>query len=468
MNNNVCLHNHTQNSIKDSVMSVMTLVKKAKELGYKSIALTDHGTLTGCYDFYNTCKKEGLKPILGCELYVKDYSFGDRLHMVVMAKDYIGYQAIIKAVKISNKNQEKVGTLIFPITTSKILEECFGEGSLGHNHVIATSACISGVIAGLVKQNQKFAKESFFSLCTGSKLNESEMDDIKIQIAQFEKKLSEAESIISDKSNDSNKIEYAKKVKSEAKKKLKELQKKMAPEIEQETMEKILELYKPSNSEMVSFMESEVLRYQKIFGKGNFFIELQYHYMKEEKLNMFTCDVIAEKNGIPTCAANDAHMPDGSDASILARQTINGLRFNNIEEVSASEKELYVKSEEQVFSMISEVVGPTRAAKAMSGNDAIYEACNISFPEKPNHYPVFDKTKDAMILLREEVEKGIETRFNGQLPEGYRERIEYELDIIKQLNVADYILIVQDLLRFGRKLGKMPVERFDHLSEHIY
>ena len=121
------LHNHTMHSIKDSVVTISGLVQKGKELGAPAIALTDHGAMTGCYEFYKTCNENGIKPILGCELYVKNYSFGSRLHLIVMAKDYTGYQAMMKCVKLSNRNLTKVGTLIFPESNMEILESCFGK-----------------------------------------------------------------------------------------------------------------------------------------------------------------------------------------------------------------------------------------------------------------------------------------------------------------------------------------------------
>lgn len=457
---NVCLHNHTQNSIKDSVVTVDSLVKKAKELDFKTLALTDHGTLTGCYGFYTACNKVGIKPILGCELYVKDYSFGNRLHLIVMAKDWTGYQAIIKAVKLSNKLQEKVSTLIFPITNAEILKTCFGEGSTGHEHVVATSACINGVIAGIPAQNRMLGE----IYTKNEELIKKEADKTFLA-AQYQKKIAEAEDILKkDKTS-----EYGKKLKTEAKKALNSLNKSADNADAAKAQNDIIgALYKGTDKELRDFMESEALRYEEIFGKGNFFMELQYHYMPEEKKEMFICDLIAQKYDIPTCAANDAHMLDSSDESIYARQTITATRFNRLEPVSKSESECYLKTDTELKAMISEVVGPARADVAMQGNDRIDELCNIVLPEKENHYPVFKKGEDSLKILKQKIKEGIDRRFNGVLPDGYAERIQYELDIMIQLKVVDYILIVQDLLNFGRKLGNMPVDRFEYLSEHIW
>ncbi len=379
------LHNHTEHSIKDSVVTVEGLVKRGYELGAPAIALTDHGSMTGCYAFYNACKEKGIKPILGSELYVREEDESFRKHLIVMAKDYVGYQALMKCTKLSNKRLTKVGTLVFPEATSKILEECFGKGSAGYNHVIATSACISGVLAGI---------------CSEKNLQEN----------------------------------------------------------------------LTSKEEIVAFMKSEALRYNELFGDGNFYIELQNHGMPSEKEWMYELNKISLETGIKICAANDAHLLDNSEESIFARQTIHSLRWNSLEEVSASEKECYIKEDEELFIALANIVGEERASEAIENIGIIVDDCNVDLPKNPMHYPVFDNNVDSLKILKEEIEKGIKERFPNGFPDKklYEERISYELKVIEQLNVVDYLLIVQDLLRFGRKLGKMPEERFMYLSENIY
>lgn len=461
------LHNHTMHSIKDSVVTISGLVQKGKELGAPAIALTDHGAMTGCYEFYKICNESDIKPILGCEFYVKNYSFGSRLHLIVMAKDYTGYQAMMKCVKLSNRNLTKVGTLIFPESNIEILESCFGKNSKGYGHVIATSACINGVVAGLAYQNEGLTEKYNANL---SKIEKS--DFAKEQIKKFETMIQQYETVIEKKESDVS-------VK-EAKEKIKAIKKNITvakKEVLDEQVyldcirnnQELSILYKGSKAELLQFMEQETLKYEELFGKGNFYIELQNHGMPEEKEYMYQMDLIAQKHNIPTCAANDAHMLDGSYESILARQTIAGLRWNDIEAVSDSEKEVFIKTDDELLLAITNVVGPVRAQKAMEGIKSVVDSCNVKLPENPKHYPVFDKNVDSMSLLVEEVKKGILDRFpNGDMPENYRERLNYELKIIKPMNVADYLLIVQDLLRFGRKLGKMPEERYQYLETHVW
>ena len=153
------LHCHTQNSVKDSVMTVERLCERAKEMGAPAVALTDHGVLTGIPSFIKAAAKYEVKPIVGCEYYVKENPYDSRLHLIVYAKDYIGYQAMMKAVKLSNKRIEKVRTMLFPSLNEDIIKTCFGPGSKGYGHVIATSACIGGVLAGLNFQNEAYKKE---------------------------------------------------------------------------------------------------------------------------------------------------------------------------------------------------------------------------------------------------------------------------------------------------------------------
>ena len=98
------IHTHSENSMTDSVASVKQIAKRAKELGASAIALTDHGTLTGTWDFLDACKKEGIKGIVGVELYVGND--GNREHLIVLPKNNVGFQAISKAVTASNYNMK--------------------------------------------------------------------------------------------------------------------------------------------------------------------------------------------------------------------------------------------------------------------------------------------------------------------------------------------------------------------------
>lgn len=151
------IHCHSENSRYDSAMDVKTLCKRAKELGYEAITLTDHGTLTGIDDFISAAKTVGIKPIPGVEAYIQeDESAYRRFHLILLAKDDLGYQGISKAVSESNRRIDEHG---FPRMNKDILTRYFGPKAAYHGHVIATSACVGGVLAGLLLSPLEFSRE---------------------------------------------------------------------------------------------------------------------------------------------------------------------------------------------------------------------------------------------------------------------------------------------------------------------
>ena len=144
MNNFTHLHVHTQFSLLDGAAKIPDLVSYAKELGMTSLAITDHGVMYGAVDFYQECKKQGIKPILGCEVYVTTGSHLERnnrglFHLILLAENLEGYHNIMKMVSLS---QLKVS-----IKTS-----C-GQGYLrAHSKGICLSACIAGELPVLIQQ----------------------------------------------------------------------------------------------------------------------------------------------------------------------------------------------------------------------------------------------------------------------------------------------------------------------------
>ena len=100
------LHVHTEYSLLDGAARIPDLVAHAKELGMESLAITDHGAMFGVIDFYKECKKAGIKPIIGCEVYTAARKMTDKDpnkdkhqgHLVLLAKDNDGYRNLIKIV----------------------------------------------------------------------------------------------------------------------------------------------------------------------------------------------------------------------------------------------------------------------------------------------------------------------------------------------------------------------------------
>lgn len=154
----VHLHLHTQYSLLDGMIRLDELFKKAKEYKMPAIAITDHGNMFGAIDFYQQAYKRGIKPIIGCELYVAPGSRNDKIassigetarHLIVLVKNIQGYKNLMKLTSAGHLE----GFYYRPRVDKKIIKEC-------HEGLIATSACLHGEIADLiVKGNMEGAKE---------------------------------------------------------------------------------------------------------------------------------------------------------------------------------------------------------------------------------------------------------------------------------------------------------------------
>lgn len=138
----VHLHVHTEYSLLDGASDIKLLVKRAKELGQKALAITDHGNMYGVIDFYKACMQENINPILGCEVYVAPGSLYDKesrvreySHLVLLAKNEVGYQNLMKLVSIGFVD----GFYYKPRIDYNILEK-YSEG------LICLSACLAGDI----------------------------------------------------------------------------------------------------------------------------------------------------------------------------------------------------------------------------------------------------------------------------------------------------------------------------------
>ena len=138
MTNFTHLHVHTQYSLLDGAAKITDLVGYAKELGMTSLAITDHGVMYGAIEFYEECKKQGIKPILGCEVYVTTGSHLERnnrglYHLILLAENLEGYHNIMKMVSLAQLE----GFYYKPRVDKDILR-AHSKG------VICLSACIAG------------------------------------------------------------------------------------------------------------------------------------------------------------------------------------------------------------------------------------------------------------------------------------------------------------------------------------
>ena len=148
----VHLHNHSEFSLLDGLSKIKDMVKRAKELNMKALAITDHGNLYGTINFYKTCLEEGIKPIIGCEIYVSrrtrhDKEAGvdsDSNHLILLAKNLTGYKNLMKIISVANLE----GYYYKPRSDEELLREY-------HEGIICLSSCLNGYISDPLMQNQE-------------------------------------------------------------------------------------------------------------------------------------------------------------------------------------------------------------------------------------------------------------------------------------------------------------------------
>ena len=146
------LHVHSMYSRYDSMQTPDDIVKRAKELGIDNITLTDHGTLLGIETFMDAGKKYGVNTIPGVETYTED-----RCHLILVARNYHGYQLISYAMRDANTNILKsTNKLEYPIMTYEMMEKYFKDS----NDVIATSACVQGPLGYILLKNMRAQKQT--------------------------------------------------------------------------------------------------------------------------------------------------------------------------------------------------------------------------------------------------------------------------------------------------------------------
>ncbi|MCT4662975.1 MAG: DNA polymerase III subunit alpha [Tissierellales bacterium] len=148
MSDFVHLHVHTEYSLLDGSAKVSKIIEKTKELGMKALAITDHGVMYGIVNFYKEAKKQGIKPILGCEIYVVDGDNTSKVrkplyHLVLLAENEIGYQNLMKIVSESHVN----GFYYKPRVNHEYIAK-YSEG------IIALSACLGGEVQTYLNQGQ--------------------------------------------------------------------------------------------------------------------------------------------------------------------------------------------------------------------------------------------------------------------------------------------------------------------------
>jgi DNA polymerase-3 subunit alpha len=373
------LHLHTEYSLLDGACDVYKLVDRVAALGQKSVAMTDHGNIYGAVHFFDAAKAKGIKPILGCELYVcksEDHrgdvtwrsnesgsQGGEREseynHLLVLAENEEGYRNLIRLTSEASLN----GFYRKPRVSKKYLaENCKG--------LIATSGCLSGELCEALEKND-------FSGAA--------------RVAQ---------------------------------------------------------------------------QYQDIFGKGNFFLEIQDQGLEQEQRIRADLFRLERELGIPLVATNDSHYLCGEDSHahdvMLCVQT--GAKIHEANRFKFDSDQFFVKGAEEMDALFKDA--PAVVGRTME----IAERCNLKLAKVDNPFPEFAVPQGHTIdsyfeeVCRAGLKKRLDTavrqlELRGQrrsTPEEYEARLNYEIDVIKQMSYSGYFLIVWDFIKYARDNG-IPV-----------
>lgn len=340
------LHVHTEYSLLDGMCRIPQLVRKAKDFGMDSLAITDHGALYGVISFYEESKSAGIKPIIGCELYMTASDRQSKLptdknpyHLILLARNQKGYHNLLNLSSIAQLE----GFYYKPRVDKQLLEEY-------HEGLIALSACPSGELGRYIQEGR----------------------------------LSDA--------------------------------------------------------------EKTAKWYKEVF--GDFYLELQNHAIAELDLINRELVSLGRKLDIPLVATNDIHYVNKDDSYahdiLLCIQTNNTIQ--NDKRPKMADDSFYLKSHDEMYSLFTEL------PEAISNTERIAEMCNLELEFGRLHLPEIErpegKTPDEYLV--ELAREGFSKRYPGQLAEALQ-RLEYELDVIKKTQFANYFLVVWDLISFVRK-----------------
>lgn len=499
---NNTLHNHTDVSLGDGVTTPQQLVDIAKEMGATAVGITDHGNCANWLDLYNAAKTANIKPVLGVEAYVLNPESGRYNHLIVAAKNYAGVQDISKFVSATNRNIQKRRVDEIPVAT----EDMFSLIATGNT--IITSACIAGPIADSLMDHARINREI---MKVQRKMDEVKLPDGYKEAAEFVKKINNEIASCNEQikalrpkakkrsfkktENKINKMpecpEKAALIASLDKEKLEaeletrnalskidELQgvvkclksdkkledaKKVVKKAKDLTAKKTvhsekiqeLELKKLPIKTMMKQATRTAQKYKEKFG-DDFYMEVQYHGISEEK-PVYQMEVqIAKKLGIKLIAANDSHIPTKEHAEV--RTMLRNARFITKTKVykkaQTGDEELYIKNGKEIAEALVQILEPEDVLEAIKNAYVVTDSTNIVWSEK-KHYPHFENAKE---ILREKTLAGIPERYPDGFPESYRKRMEYELKTIDEMGFNDYFCEVIDFIQYTKNSADNSIE----------
>ena len=501
------IHTHTDHSLKDGAQSISEMVERAKEMGVKALTITDHGTCTGWIDFLKKTQSVDIKGILGVEAYVRDEFCDTRKHLILLAKNKEGYREISEAVTESNYHVEymKSGnkSRTFPVMDFDILKKHFGNGN-----VIATSACITGILSAILLQNEYIChdiekiqkKQSKYDSLEGNEeyVNlKNKVENLQVEKAKLSEeikalnKLSKKAFVKKEKSisriedpaereratlllqQEKQESANAKKEKTRKdtkrktvssyitaiNKELKKIEKKSEKYYQYEEEIKNLKAGLYPEETLKEKAEQELLRYLSLFGK-DFYMEIQYHGMPSEEHIYNELIKMARKYHVPLVATNDAHI--SSRDKVQKRAFLRSLTFLKYEPYSETDCELYLKTDEELREWLLKVYPEDAVNEAMNNIRVVCDSCHPIDLFHEKHYPLYRENgmivKDSKRMLYDKAMEGARRKFPNGMPENYRERLKHEYYTIINMGFADYLLIVADYLNYGRLLGKTNTE----------
>ena len=344
------LHVHTEYSLLDGSNKIKEYVARVKELGMNSAAITDHGVMFGCIDFYRAAREAGINPIMGCEVYVapgsrfdKEQQHGDDryYHLVLLAENNQGYSNLMKIVSAGFVD----GYYYKPRVDMEILKKY-------HEGIIALSACLAGEVArnlarGFYEEGKKAA-----------------------------------------------------------------------------------------------------LKYESVFGKGNFFLELQDHGIPQQQMVNQQLVRMSRETGIELVCTNDVHYTYAEDASahdiLLCIQT--GKKVQDEDRMRYEGGQYFVKSPEEMAQLFP------YAREALENTQKIADRCHVEIEFGVTKLPKYDVPDGytSWEYLNKLCYEGLEQRYHP-VTEELKERLKYELDTIKKMGYVDYFLIVWDFIHYAKE-----------------
>ena len=348
------LHVHTEYSLLDGACRIDRMFEHLKEMGQTAAAITDHGVMYGCVQFYKAAKAAGIKPIIGCEVYVATRSRFDKVrhidgnnHLVLLCKNETGYKNLIKLVSAGFLQ----GFYSKPRIDKELLEQY-------HEGLICLSACLAGEVPQALLAND---------------------------------------------------YERAK---------------------------------------------STALWFNDLFGQGNYYLELQDHGLQEDPIVLPQLIRLSKETGIPLVATNDSHYIQKEDAKmqeiLLCIQT--GKTIDDADKMEFQTDEFYLKSTQEMYDLFSYV------PEACENTNKIAEMCNFDFEFGNTKLPYFEAPDG--LTNQQYFEKlcfeGLERRYGPEVPPENRERLAYEIGVIRDMGYTNYYLIVFDYINYAKSVG-IPV-----------